>query len=560
MPPKADVVLLPQPYVTTRADIVKELFDSEQAFLATLTYIVETLHPGFAAARGVPENHALCATIFGGIPPIRKLSQRLSLLLEKATRENPSDPFVADVFLDLANEFICFSSYISNQPQAIQAYRDAISDQRTLDAMKILLASKQAQGRSPEDIFALVFQRVCRYGLFLDRLIKTSGPTHPERESLLLASRKMQEIVGVVNSMRGEHERKVKLAAVAKLIEFNGDYPQFDIVIPGREIIYHGPLNKIRTLFNKPLYFFIFSDIIVCTEEQRSLFRQTRYNVKTVLKLDQYFKVTKHDQASPTKNWISIFQGLQHIGRHYDALTKSNFEQMLTAFDEVLTSWTINFIQSQAKDRLDEKLRRDRAVCTLCPRPLSRFGRNSCFFCKKQVCSDCFSCEFANRRCCTRCGEVRGVVPIHPRLIPHYRSYTCVSGYTVSSARMIGLSPGDLLEVYLSVNQRWGLGRNITTNQVGCFPLANCILDISRDQGENQNFSLFVGVFEPKNKPGAKNNFPLTLDVGDVIAVTWDNNDGWYYGYSLKTEKFGYVHYSDLVIVQNTELLKRKYL
>jgi hypothetical protein len=123
---------------------------------------------------------------------------------------------------------------------------------------------------------------------------------------------------------------------------------------------------------------------------------------------------------------------------------------------------------------------------------------------------------------------------------------------------MVELKEGDELEVYLQVNQRWALGKNVTSNKVGCFPLGSCKLDMTRDQGENQNFGLFAGVFEPQNRPGAKNTF-AQLDVGDIIVITWDNGDGWYYGMSLATGRFGYIHYTDLVVVKNTEILRRKY-
>jgi hypothetical protein len=576
---------LPQPYVTTRQDVLKELVESEASFHKDLGFIVDYLLPGFAAAKNIDKKSSLCVSIFGNIEPIYQLSFKfLQALQREYTQINPQDPCVSTIIITLAKDFECFAQYVSNQPISVKQYQDTLDhDPRAADAMRVLFASNTARFRGHLELFALPYQRLCRYGLFLQRLIKLSAQ-HPEYDNLLRAETEMNRVVSQVNAMRGEQERRAKLEQVALLIEFTGTYPPFPINIPQREIIFHGPMTKIRTFFNRAFYFFIFNDIIVYTMEIKSLFRDKRYQVKGVIKVDEYLSIKSHDKSSNTKHWISIFQTIKHIPKHYDAQYAGNKKELLRAFDEVTTRFAVDFIQKKSKERIQEQKEKSRQLCSICPSILSQYGRNTCFNCKRDVCNDCFNCTVADRRMCIKCGEQFGVQNVDYRLIPAYRSYICVTGTNINTtlstnintttttttttttaastptaANMISLNKDDQLQVYFTVNQRWGIGSNITQQTFGCFPIGNCKIDQLTDKGENQLFCSFAGFYSPQFLKGATNTFPKPLNVGDVIVITYDNNDGWYFGLSLQTKSFGYIHFSDLLIVRNTEIAKKKY-
>lgn len=588
---------------TTRSDVFKELHDSEASYYRDLDYIDSYVLPGFAAALNVTEQNPLCLKIFGGIDRIKALSKQLCVGLDQQARKQ--DPCVSDLFISLSNEFVVYSERISNQPTAVKTYEDAIrNDSRLKDAMKIIFASKHARQRNYLDLFSLEYQRLCRYNLFLDRMVKVTDKSHPERDNLVLAQTKMNRIVMLVNEIKGEHERKQRLIKIADTIEFTGAYPAFPLVVPGRTVLYHGRLDKLRTFFNKPYYFFVFSDLIIYTLEVSSLFRASKYQVQGVVKLDQYANATSASNASPSKHYVSIYQGLQHVGKHYDALTQQNKQDFLQAFDEARTTWLVKFIQKSSKDRLQEKMERDRQACVLCSKVLSRFGRNRCPFCTKDVCTECFACTFSDRKCCVDCGKQRGVVAVDPRLVPNYRAYMCTQPPSSLSttqrftltANMILVSPGDQLEAYYIVNQRFALGRNVTSGQIGCFSLNGTAINPKLDKGEKQNFALFGAIYDPEiiapslnqlthqynnqmksasqlitTSPGGATSplptaeekklhtFAISLMPGDVILITFDNGDGWLFGMSLKTQKYGYVYYTALKIIRGTSVPKPKY-
>eukprot|EP00461_Guttulinopsis_vulgaris_P001879 UN01880 len=123
----AAIAKLPN-HETTRFDVFTELFESEKSYYEDLTYIFMHISPGLAAARGVAESSSFIQQIFGGVEKIRLLSKKLLAGMDLALRESPTDPQISDLFIALSGEFVVYSERISNQPQALAAYEDAIKD------------------------------------------------------------------------------------------------------------------------------------------------------------------------------------------------------------------------------------------------------------------------------------------------------------------------------------------------------------------------------------------------------------------------------------------------
>lgn len=129
-------------------------------------------------------------------------------------------------------------------------------------------------------IFLFLVQRIPRYTLLLDDLVKHTEPNHPDYGELLSASEKMKNVANDINQAikRGENAQKIlniNNSFVTKTSSFNvTSYTfilfliiksifLFKFVEPHRVYIRDGPLMKVCRKANKQRWVFLFNDVLV---------------------------------------------------------------------------------------------------------------------------------------------------------------------------------------------------------------------------------------------------------------------------------------------------------
>lgn len=588
--------------MTERFYAFKEMLEHEKSFHKQLKYVFGTMYPGYKERENPHDAGTLSQTIFGALKPILELSASLTQQLEEALTKNKQDPHCGAIFVQSGQKLAGYSQFILNHESSFKLLQERMKKNKKVKEFieTSLEKNDQLTSKDLHAIFVLPFQHLCRYKLYLDRILKASEG-HSEYETLKNAVIVTVGAINTVNQFFGEQTNRLKLREIVDKLDFSEYELQNNVVRTGMDLVINGrvlcdekdvfSIKSSKFAFvntsNAKLYrFFVFNDMIICTREQKSVFsREVKYKVKRIFNIDALFNILADTYIA--KNAAQDSYPYQFI------LKYANNQALFAAQTEKAKAELVTQIQSlvekqhqflaQRRQTTSEKTQL-RQPCDLCLMPHKPALLSQCCKCLRQACERCFFTA-NTQSMCTNCAQKMELMPIHPSLIPAFRSYRCLTPAEALTPNMLGLKQGDEVEVYHVVAQTWAYGRNTTQfNTVGVFYLPNCTVNTGKDLGPRQNMGLFAGVYEPVDAPtprlapGAnaqkffasptpetaaqltpttgnkRHTFTKQIDVGDVIVVTsigGDENE-WYFGKSLRTNKYGYVHCDDLKIIPGT--------
>ncbi|KAJ3023364.1 FYVE, RhoGEF and PH domain-containing protein 6 [Thoreauomyces humboldtii] len=145
-----------------------------------------------------------------------ELRKQLDCRLE-GNQWNPVDGCLGDIFLNLAPYLKMYSSYVKNFNNALSI----VSDNITRNAPFAQFVAKQnadpnLKGLPLEAYLILPVQRIPRYKMLLEDLLKNTGTDHPDRITLEKSLARIAEVAVFVNESIREHEMIQELIEVQK--------------------------------------------------------------------------------------------------------------------------------------------------------------------------------------------------------------------------------------------------------------------------------------------------------------------------------------------------------
>jgi hypothetical protein len=153
----------------------------------------------------------------------------------------------------------CYDSAISTLTDRLES-RPAFADW--------VYKTRLSLGEGEGNLFSYLImpvQRVPRYSLLLDALLKYTPQTHPDYENLRMALQKVTDVAIHVNHGVSEEEHRMKVVEVQKRFIFNYvGLRTKSIVVPHRRYIREGILLLENTLASGgKLYCYLFNDVFI---------------------------------------------------------------------------------------------------------------------------------------------------------------------------------------------------------------------------------------------------------------------------------------------------------
>lgn len=213
-------------------------------------------------------------------------------------------PWEGAMFKEYAPFFKMYSDYVANHEKASELLTTLHSNAQFQSLTQSLQDSQQQQ-QSLTSLLIMPVQRVPRYKLLLQELLKQTPPDHPDTPDL----RSSLQLIGAVADHINEEVRQQEKRDEIRLIEaqFYG-YPGF--LDPGRILIRHGVLTKKSRHQSVEYHFFLFNDMIAYA---LPLPLGLRLNRK--LEIDQHFRLEVVDQrkrgATAVDRWAFQLRGTQ---------------------------------------------------------------------------------------------------------------------------------------------------------------------------------------------------------------------------------------------------------
>jgi len=147
----------------------------------------------------------------------------------------------------LSDYFKVYTSYITNYNLAIATVHES-----SIASDKFAQFMENLQKRDPEiknfslDAFLIMpIQRMPRYNMLLERIVKTTWDKHSEYNSLCNALREMQKLTLGINESKRQSENKARIMEIQSSLKCD---TRLELVIPSRSLIKEGCLTQTAVL------------------------------------------------------------------------------------------------------------------------------------------------------------------------------------------------------------------------------------------------------------------------------------------------------------------------
>ncbi|CAI2186546.1 3730_t:CDS:10 [Funneliformis geosporum] len=176
---------------------------------------------------------------------LKRLEERIAILIDDKPIEdsedkfwNPEDGCLGDIFLNMAPFFKMYSIYVKNFNCALSVIDVQLRDNPAFSAF---LRTGQCKGLTLQAYLIMPVQRIPRYKLLLEDLLKKTVETHPDYLNLKKAYQVIENVATFVNETIRQHEMFITMLDIQKSLT------GFDevLLVPGRTFIKRGTVKKI---------------------------------------------------------------------------------------------------------------------------------------------------------------------------------------------------------------------------------------------------------------------------------------------------------------------------
>lgn len=236
-----------------RARAVAEVVQSEKSYLRHLEIVQEFFMNPLQEKSWLTQ--ADFVTIFGDFPAILQVNRELLKSLECSTDK------IGQVFLELAPYLKFYSTYaqefqasaklVEKYCDKSKSFRQFIADQESRPEVQLKLNA----------LLITPVQRIPRYKMLLEDVIKNTPDCHPDKANLQNALTQIDAVAWHINDQLREREDSLKMVDIQKSLQ--GGFPK--IITPGRKLLRQGNLMKVPRAGGQaqPRYFVLFSDMMI---------------------------------------------------------------------------------------------------------------------------------------------------------------------------------------------------------------------------------------------------------------------------------------------------------
>jgi type II secretory pathway component PulM len=250
-----------------RKERAEETLYTERTYVKQLTIVYECFVEPLK--RKVREKHAVLSdtelfAIFSNIEVILNCHKKLLETFEKRMLVWDSTPELGDIFLENTAFIKLYKYYVNNFDKSIITLKSCREKNSEFQKFaQELDYTERLSGLSIESFLILPVQRIPRYVLLLQDLLKYTSPSHVDFNNLSNALAFIKDLADFINSNKSDADNINKILSIQEaLLDLPDD---FSLVVPRRRYIDEGGL-----LYKKQkAYVYLFSDALVFTKIEK---------------------------------------------------------------------------------------------------------------------------------------------------------------------------------------------------------------------------------------------------------------------------------------------------
>ncbi|KAJ1973890.1 Rho guanine nucleotide exchange factor (GEF) 17 [Dimargaris xerosporica] len=252
-----------------RRHIIKEIVATEKTFMEALRMIKEVwMNPVFDGI--TPHNGILdpleARTIFKGIDELLEHAIGFHGELQEIAEDYKNYLGVAQVFLRPSRRWNIFPMFVRNFTPAQDAIKRALQTKPFVKFHQEALKSKAAKNDTLASMLILPIQRITRYPLLLQKLLKQTASTHWEHDIILRAIAQMEKHATQSNVGPSPENSKARII-IANHMRSLRNIPLM-IYRPSRQYITETHVREMRT--DTLLRLLLFDDLLLMTASPMS--------------------------------------------------------------------------------------------------------------------------------------------------------------------------------------------------------------------------------------------------------------------------------------------------
>ncbi|KAF8983464.1 hypothetical protein BGZ46_010217 [Entomortierella lignicola] len=169
---------------------------------------------------------------------------------------------VGDIFIEIAPFLKMYSNYVKAFESALTHVNDCMkSSDRFTEFLKATARRPECKNLDFQAYFMLPIQRIPRYKLLLENLLRHTPSDHPDHSKLQIAFKSMEQTAGFVNAMIRQHEMFEEMVNLQSKITGMSE----PLVVPGRVLLKRGRVSKVSRRNIHVREIILFSDCILWT-------------------------------------------------------------------------------------------------------------------------------------------------------------------------------------------------------------------------------------------------------------------------------------------------------
>jgi hypothetical protein len=252
-----------------RVRVLGEIVSTEQSYVDSLHTLkkvyLDPLRMVADSPKGAIFSHADLDAIFLNVDTISKVNDKFLEELERAGKER-----TAEAFKGFAKKFRgCYTRYVNNFDEAeakLKKIREssAAADKEKQRYLKGTTSHPDAKGRDVTAFLIMPVQRVLRYRLLLEDLIKHTEEEDPGLPAIKEAYESVCELArGFNEDKRSAEDFEALKRVFTRFVDSDAVSLQKSLLSYERKLIKEGSLVKVRLSHRQRRTLFLFSDILI---------------------------------------------------------------------------------------------------------------------------------------------------------------------------------------------------------------------------------------------------------------------------------------------------------
>lgn len=335
---------------TKRKYIVIEILNTEKTYSNGLMVVMKSYwDPLLECHQAIGESKDQINKIFG--PPnslrmIHGMSSKLVSQLEATVQTWGPESKLGAIFMKLAPFFKLYKDYSNTYGECMQLYNETLKNNKQFAAKLDELRTNSGQHSTIPDILITPIQRLPRYSLLLQDLIKNTPESHPDFAELSEAAKSMGSAAQYLNETLRQYQKERADSEWLNQMEEKGiPLGHFLYESPSRHLLKQG-LMKIQVQpidrFGKPSkenqHFVMFNDLFVHVKKdvvfKNNELASSLYSLPLTLIWIDVVKTNQWAIVGPHETLVLPLE----VGSEWGAMFKTSIDQQLAYKNKLIPS------------------------------------------------------------------------------------------------------------------------------------------------------------------------------------------------------------------------------